>query len=182
MRVKVVERSGTTIKKSLVKSNPFATNKCNKNTCQVCKLDCNFSCKTRETVYKITCDGVDVDGNKCKGVIYEGETSRSIAERFNEHMALLQSESDSTRRKSMMFEHVYHKHGNLNPPVTLELIARTQSDPTLRQALEAVVIREEKPILNSKEEWSNQPRKRKEKPAEKPRELSQMTSHRNADI
>ena len=164
MRVKVVERAGTTINKSLVKSNPFATNKCNKSSCQVCKLDCKFSCKTRETVYKISCDGIDVDGKKCEGVIYEGETSRSIAERFNEHMALLQSESDSTRRKSMLFEHVRDEHRSINPPVKLELVARTQSDPTLRQALEAVVIREERPILNSKEEWSNQPRKRKEKP------------------
>ena len=35
MQVKVVERAGTTVKKSLVKSNLFAINRCNKTTCQV---------------------------------------------------------------------------------------------------------------------------------------------------
>ena len=163
MKVKIVERAGATVKKSLVKSNPFAENKCKKASCQVCKLDCKFSCRTRETVYKITCDGTDVDGQKCEGIVYEGETSRSIAERFNEHMATLNSDSDTTRRKSMMYEHVRARHGNVNPDVKLELIARTQSDPTLRQALEAVLIREDKPVLNTKEEWSNQPRKRQER-------------------
>ena len=56
--------------------------------------------------------------------------------------------------------------------IKLELVARTQSDPTLRQALEAVMIRENKPLLNTKEEWSNQPRKRKEKRATKDNKIS----------
>ena len=63
---------------------------------------------------KISCDGIDVDGKKCEGIVYEGETSRSIAERFNEHLALLRSESDTTRRKSMLFEHVRDKDGDVN--------------------------------------------------------------------
>ena len=163
MNVKVVEKTGTTIKKSLVKSNPFAADKCKKSSCQVCKLDCKFSCKTRESVYRITCDGTDVNGQKCEGVVYEGETSRSIAERFGEHMAALTSNSENTRKKSILYEHVRDKHRNVTPEIKLELVARTQSDPTLRQALEAVMIRENKPLLNTKEEWSNQPRKRKEK-------------------
>ena len=174
LKIKIVETAGTTIKKSLVKSNPFAETKCTKPSCEVCKLDCKFSCKTRETVYKITCEGTDTNGKKCEGIVYEGETSRSIAERFNEHMTILRSDCDSTRKKSMMFEHVKEKHGNVTPPVKLELIARTQSDPTLRQALEAVVIREEKPVLNSKEEWSNQPRKRKAK--------SDVNKNRTSDV
>ena len=160
----MVERAGTTVKKSLVKSNPFAKNNCGKSSCQVCELDCNFSCKTREAVYRITCNGTDANGKKCDGVMYEGETSRSISERFNEHMAILKSNSENTRKKSMLYEHVKNKHGNVNPEVKLELIARTQSDPTMRQALEAVLIRENKPVLNTREEWSNQPRKRKERP------------------
>ena len=63
------------------------------------------------------------------------------------------------------------------------LVARTQSNPTLRQALEAVVIGEEKSILNSKEEWSSQPRKRKQKPVEKRHETeSGSNRHSNTDI
>ena len=33
----------------------------------------------------------------------------------------------------------------------------------MRQAIEAVVIRENEPVLNGKDEWTNNPRKRKEK-------------------
>ena len=33
----------------------------------------------------------------------------------------------------------------------------------MRQAIEAVWIRENKPVLNGKDEWTNDPRKRKDK-------------------
>ena len=37
LKIKVIERTGTTMKKSLVKSNPFKKNGCNKSTCKLCK-------------------------------------------------------------------------------------------------------------------------------------------------
>ena len=37
-KVKVIERSGCTVKNALTKSNPFKKNGCNDTTCEVCAL------------------------------------------------------------------------------------------------------------------------------------------------
>ena len=129
----------------------------------MCALGGGFSCKVRDTVYKISCKGVGVDGRECENINYEGETSRSIGERFGEHMYALLSNSDSIRRRSVFYEHVVEEHGNVNPEISLELIARCPGDATIRQAIEAVSIRDGKPVLNSKDEWTNQPRKRRDR-------------------
>ena len=55
------------------------------------------------------------------------------------------------------------EHNGEVPPLKVEVLARCPGDPGLRQAIEAVQIREDKPVLNGKEEWTNQPRKRSDK-------------------
>ena len=82
-------------------------------------------------------------------------------------MKLLQNECDSTRRKSVFYQHVKEAHGNINPPIGLEIIAKCPGDATMRQAIEAVWIRENKPVLNGKDEWTNDPRKKKDKSKKK---------------
>ena len=67
-------------------------------------------------------------------------------------MGMLTSQCDSTRKKSVFFEHVFSEHENSNPKIGLELIARCPGDTTMRQSIEAVSIRENKPVLNGKEE------------------------------
>ena len=54
------------------------------------------------------------------------------------------------------------EHGGVTPPLKLEIVSRCPGDPGLRQATEAVSIRENKPCLNGKDEWTNEPRKRKD--------------------
>ena len=44
-----------------------------------------------------------------------------------------------------------------------EILWKFPGDPVLWQVTEAVSIRSNKPVLNSKEEWTNEPRKRKPK-------------------
>jgi hypothetical protein len=163
LKVTVVERTGATMKKMLVKSNPFKATSCGNPKCYVCALGVDFSCKDRDTVYRMFCKGIDQSGRECTDIDYDGETSRSNGDRFGEHMKLLYSQCDSTRHKSVFFDHVRTVHGNVNPPIGFEIIARCPGDPTMRQAIEAVVIRENKPVLNGKDEWTNNPRKRKEK-------------------
>ena len=51
--IKVMERSGTSIKEILVKSNPFKEKKCNDATCTVCLSNSNISCKTRKLFMKM---------------------------------------------------------------------------------------------------------------------------------
>ena len=55
-----------------------------------------------------------------------------------------------------------NEHGGEVPQLKLEILSRCPGDPGLRQATEAVSIRENKPPLNGKDEWTNEPRKKKE--------------------
>ena len=65
------------------------------------------------------------------------------------------------RKKSFIYEHADKVHGGTIPPVTLEIVARFTGDAGVRQAAEAVYIKDERPKLNGKDEWTNQPRRRR---------------------
>ena len=52
LKVKVVERSGRSIKRTLVKSNPFKKLGCSCASCQVCALGEEIDCKARGAHYK----------------------------------------------------------------------------------------------------------------------------------
>ena len=114
--------------------------------------------QSREVVYKISCGET---GEECKGVDYIGETSRSVAVRFDEHFKMMNSECEATRKKSFIHEHVETVHNGTPPPLNVEILASCVGDPSMRQALEAVVIRKNDPVLNRKQEWTNEPRQRK---------------------
>ena len=167
LKVKVVERSGTSVKKNLVRSNPFKTRGCRREGCLVCGLGGDVDCKARGVHYKISCNGVNEDGERCSNVDYEGETSRSTGERFPGHMSLLKSKDETTRQKSFLYDHILECHNGEIPPLSMEILGRFPTDPALRQATEAVSIRMNKPSLNGKEEWTNEPRKRKSRKSEK---------------
>ena len=161
LKVKVVERSGRSVKRTLVKSNPFKKPGCNNTRCQICALGGEVDCKSREVLYKISCAGTDIEGNPCVGVTYEGETSRSLAERFGGHMSVIHSKSEQVRQGSFLYKHTWESHNGGIPPLNIEILKKFPGDPALRQATEAVSIRRNKPPLNGKEEWTNEPRKRK---------------------
>ena len=95
----------------------------------------------------------------CKGVFYEGDTSRSVGERFPEHCDFMNSTKKATKKQSFIYDHAKDEHNGMIPPVKVQIVAQCLGDPGLRQAMEAVRIRELKPPLNGKEEWTNQPRK-----------------------
>ena len=164
LKVKVIEKSGRSIKEILARSDPFKANKCQSDSCKVCPLEGNINCKMREIVYLISCDGIKTDGNKCSDIKYKGETSRSIDERYGEHDYLYNHAEEGKRSKSVFYEHVHQEHGGINQPLKLDVIAHCPGDAMLRQVTEAVEITETKPILNSKVEWDtrNKPRKRKD--------------------
>ena len=160
LNVKVVEKSGSAMKRLIVKSNPFKKKSCERNTCYVCD-NYEVNCKKREVVYRISCIGTNIDGEPCTGEDYEGDTSRSIGERFPEHLDLMYSTNEATRKRSFIYDHAKDKHDGVIPPVKVEIVAQCLGNPGLRQAMEAVRIRENRPTLNGKEEWTNQPRKPK---------------------
>ena len=90
---------------------------------------------------------------KCQ--VSEGETSRSLAERFGGHMS--KSKSEQVRQGSFLHKHMWESHDRVIPPLSIEVLRRFPGDPALRQATETVNIRVNKPAMNGKEEWTNEP-------------------------
>ena len=173
LKVKVVERSGSMVKRSIVRSNPFKPKSCERDRCEMCSTH-EINCKTREVIYEISCMGINKNGQPCEGIDYDGETSRSIGERNPEHLRLMSSNKESVRKKSFIFDHAKEEHGGTIPPMKVKIVAQCLGDPGLRQAMEAVLIRDKNPPLNGKEEWTNNPRKRK------PKETKNVTSNNNS--
>ena len=68
----------------------------------------------------------------------------------------------SEQKKSFMYDHITEVHSGCIPPVTLEIVERLINEPGVRQAAESVLIREERPPLNGKDEWTNLSRKQRE--------------------
>ena len=73
MKIKIVEKAGTTVKSLLQRSNPFGIMKCGRDQCKICQLDRGEDCRIRGCVYEyiyVECDRR-----------YRGQTGRSISER-----------------------------------------------------------------------------------------------------
>ena len=138
INIKVVERTGVTIKEMLTRSDPFRIKECG---CGLCSAESKVNCKTREAVYKISCAG-------CQE-FYIGETSRSIGQRYEEHLA----QSRNRNTNSVFEPHFREKHEGEQQNLNLDVMKTCPGDPMLRQCTEATMIRELKPTLNSKIEW-----------------------------
>ena len=162
LKVKVVEKTGKSIKSNLVKSNPFKKIGCEKG-CTICRM--GVDCKARGVHYRISCEDTE-----CGDAQYEGETSRSTGERFPEHLRLIGDKRERFRQKSAFYEHAWERHGGSIPPLKFEIIGKYPDDPGMRQATEAVSIRLNNPSMNGKREWTNEPRPRK------PPQATQVTS------
>ena len=147
LNIKVIEKSGKTLKQELVRSNPFEKVRCNQE-CEICKNHPKINCRARDVIYEIKCEGEHTTDERRT---YGGETSRSISERFHEHC-------DDIKKKKIdtpIYKHFRDEHGGLEQPIELKIVKTCQSDAMLRQATEAVYIRENDPIMNRKTEFGN---------------------------
>ena len=127
-RVKVVERGGTSIKKILVKSNPWAGALCGRENCLPCMFGSeeNQDCFSKGVVYDMTCTICEEeakDRNDLKIPIYRytGTTSRSLHERGAEH---LKAFKDGDNDKSVMLKHSLDKHGGHFVPFKMKVIKK----------------------------------------------------------
>ena len=142
-------------------SNPFRKAGCDRENCVVCNLEGNLDCRARNIHYKISCNGVNKEGEPCSSIQYHGETSRSTGERFPEHLHLIKNKREQLRQKFVFYDHAWKAHDGAVPPLKFEVLRRFTDDPAMRQATEAVSIQLNKPILNSKQEWTNEPKIRR---------------------
>ena len=159
--IRVIERSGNSLKSQLVKSNPFQRTACN---CLVCGSNLlkteKVDCKSRGVVYRAKCMGFGKDSKPCQS-FYVGETSRSVGERFKEHVEKYEARSD----KSVFWLHCKDEHDGDLQKLDVGIACKRSSDAMLRQISEAVLIAKDDPDLNKRCEWGNRnvPWRKKEK-------------------
>ncbi len=149
LKIRVVERAGKSLKRTLAKSNPFRKTTCKQHKCKVCKLDTDVNCKGRGVVYQMKCQGCTGQRNNIG--LYIGETARSVGERVSEHLAKYEMKC----KNSIFHKHVQEKHDGERQNIQLKIVSSCGNDAMLRQVTEAVLIKELDPELNTKEEWGN---------------------------
>ena len=142
--VKVMEKTGDSIKKILTKSNPFKNGNCDDPNCPICLRECGINCKANSVVYQNYCEHYET----CQG-IYIGETASTIKERFTEHL----DDARLRPNNSAMRKHAMEKHAGNNVEFKVKILGSCPGDALLRQCMEAVSIRDEHPQLNGRSEW-----------------------------
>ena len=61
VKIRVVERVGTTVKRVLQKSDPFNCRECGRDSCVICTDGSKLDCRIRGVVYDLWC-------KECMGV------------------------------------------------------------------------------------------------------------------
>ena len=101
-KVKVVERSGTSLRNMMPNTNPWAGAHCSRTDCVTCTQDCESKpdCMKRNLVYEHICTLCNPDAKKSGELetinlevpsVYVRETARSIYERAKEHWEAFRS-------------------------------------------------------------------------------------------
>ena len=143
-KIKVVEQSGITVKRTLQRSDPFKEKNCRNINCLVCSTGGKGSCRSTGATYELVCQ---VCHHK-----YIGETSRSAYTRGKEHLHALEQWEES----SVMWRHSCDKHGGDVLGFTMNVTGMFQNDAMLRQITESVRINQvnEGQLINTNGEWS----------------------------
>ena len=162
-RLRVVERTGRSIKSHLSQLTSTQGRMCGRTQCVTCNQDCEAitDCTRNNVVYESICTRCN-PGASGKGELeqvrpgapslYVGETSRSINERAQEHWGSARRMED----KSHIHKHQLMEHGGDHPEFVFKLIS-SHKTALSRQIKEAVRIRRRggaNNILNSKGEYN----------------------------
>ena len=79
VKIRVVERVGTTVKRVLQKSDPFQRRGCGRDSCVICVDGSKVDCRVRGVVYELWC-------KECRRK-YRGQTGRSVYGRVKEQVS-----------------------------------------------------------------------------------------------
>ena len=106
-KVRMVERSGTMIRRLLCRSNPWAGGKCGRDNCLSClNGPDNQNCFAKNILYEIKCLDCEEVSESVQSVLYIGESSRTAFCRSSEHLKGYQKGITS----SPLHKHSIEKH------------------------------------------------------------------------
>ena len=98
LRIKVVERSGITLKSKLQVSNPFKPQRCGRDDCFVCSSEGTGNCNTEGITYEVKCLG-----DCAVKDLYKGESARNAYTRGHKHMSDLKIAKKSEEIKHILY-------------------------------------------------------------------------------
>ena len=141
LKIKLIEKSGTSLGDILRTADPRKEKNCNRGDCSICTKGGKGNCRTLNINYKITCECTDE---------YNGTTTRSGYTRGIEHT----KDMISKKEDSDMWRHCRDKHNGEIKGFRMDIVDTFKNDPMLRQVTEAVRIRRTDPEkrINRKEE------------------------------
>ena len=141
LKIKLIEKSGTSLGDILRTADPRKEKNCNRGDCPICTKGGKGNCRTLNINYKITCECNDE---------YNGTTTRSGYTRGIEHT----EDMISKKEDSDMWRHCRDKHNGEIKGFRMDIVDTFKNDPMLRQVTEAVRIRRTEPEkrINRKEE------------------------------
>ena len=144
MKIKVIEKTGCTIKRVLQKTSIAEKKECQDKECVICKTSGKKGlCRKESITYEIVCKA-------CKER-YIGETGRCGKERCKEHAEDLKKKKES----SVLWRHCKEKHGGEKQEFVYKVKQIFGNDATLRQVTEAIDIKREENAINNKTEWNH---------------------------
>lgn len=143
-RIKVVEKTGTTLKEVLQRSDPFKRQRCGREDCLVCKQAGKGPCNAHGVTYKIECQGCEDK--------YIGETARNAYTRGVEHTEGLENQDE----RSALWKHCVEKHEKERQEFKMSVTGVYGNDAMLRQIAESVRINRvaKGSLINTKKEWN----------------------------
>ena len=147
-RIKVVEKTGATIKSQLQVSNPFKPKRCGRAECFVCSSGGAGNCYTEGITYRINCESECNDKD-----IYKGESAGNAYTRGLQHQDNLRLK-DVTN--SPLWRHCRDTHNGEMQEFRMSVTGTFRNDAMLRQITEAVQIDncDQHRLMNTRTEWN----------------------------
>jgi hypothetical protein len=151
LRIKIVERTGRTIKSQLQTSDPYRPTECGRLDCFICATGGKGNCETENITYKLECEGLP-----CRKGKYKGETAGNGYTRGDQHWKNLTNKNVTN---SPLWRHCLAEHGGVEQTFRMSITGTFKNDSMLRQITEAVQINntDADELMNDRSEW-NHPR------------------------
>ena len=151
VRMKVIEKTGRTLKSQLQTSDPFKVGSCTSVDCFICTTSRKGNCRTESVTYEIECGG-----QNCMERKYKGETASNGYTRGHKHITDL---AGRNVENSPLWRHCLEEHGGEVQDFQMAVTGTFRNDTMLRQIAEAVQIENAQPgtLMNNRAEWNMTP-------------------------
>ena len=149
----MIERNGRRLSEILVKNNPWSSEPCTRQNCPVCQQEVRPKvpgCHRRNITYVNVCLTCEEEGIKTQ---YVGESSRSLAERYQEHL-------DDAKGKNKEESHMWTHSGDQHQGIMRYKVSQKKGHKSamMRQISESIEIKirsaEGIQLLNNKAEYN----------------------------